>query len=117
MMITTIPRESRKEELKGKVIRKALVARQILQKGGDHVRIIDVKPDKDDPDHKRSVFIFNDDEKFQEVLAAVINDNKKERDNKIRENDQLRRDFEELKKRFEELSIMTSAVNEKIERE
>ena len=115
MMITTIPRESRKDnkvenDVKGKVIRKAQIARQLVRKGG---KIIDLKGDKFDPDGKRSVFIFEDSDDFQKIFSEVIDENRRERNG----DDQLRKDFEELKKRFDELSKMSATVNSDIAKE
>lgn len=65
------------EEVKGKVIQKGWLAALILKQGGEDVRIIDLKPDRDD--HTRTVFVFRDDDKFQKVLTDVLNADKKRR--------------------------------------
>ena len=95
-----------------KIIRKTQLARQILRKGQDRVRVVDIKPDKTDPDHKRSVLAFENSEDFQRIFAEVLEDNKKSREQHYSdENAELRREIEEMKRRFEELTKATESVN------
>lgn len=102
-------------ELKGKVIRKASIARKILEFGGNKVRIIDLKVDRDDPDRKRSVFVFEDTPDFQEVMTYVLENNKKTYSNAIEEeNKVLKNDLEELKKKFDELSNIAEKWNSSV---
>ena len=61
--------ENKEPEIKGKVIRKAQIARQLLHKGQE---IIDVKADRSDPDGKRSVFVFKDTDEFQKVFSELL---------------------------------------------
>ena len=97
----------------GKVIRRASIARAILAAGGDKVRIIDVKGDRTDPDHKRSVFIFRDDNDFQEVLGKVLEENKKAREQNYREaTEKLQKEYEELLKKYNELSPSSEVKGE-----
>ena len=83
-------------EVKGKVIRKSQLAREILAKGKDKVRIIDIKPDKADADRKRSVFVFEDTEDFQKIFSEIL-DGRKE--SKI---DTLEKEIAELKQKLSE---------------
>lgn len=101
------------EEPKGKVIRKASIARQILHKGGKDVRIIDIKMDKSDESKRRTVFVFEDTEKFQKIFADVIAENEKTRSKKNNKKTEigLQTEIDNLKKKFEELTKMTEAVN------
>ena len=46
MVIRTINQKETNNDVKGKVIRKASLTRQLLAVGGDKVRIIDVKVDR-----------------------------------------------------------------------
>lgn len=95
--------ENKEPEIKGKVIRKAQIARQLLHKGQE---IIDVKADRSDPDGKRSVFVFKDTDEFQKVFAELIDENKKNREQS--ETDNLRKQIEELNKKIAELSATTT---------
>lgn len=63
--------------VKGKVVRNARLARQILHAGGKDVWLFDVKPDRDDKN--RTVFLFEDTEKFQEIFASIIEENRRNR--------------------------------------
>ena len=89
------------EETKGKVIRKSQIARQLLQRGA---KMIDLKPDRNDPDRKRSVFVFEDDENFQKVFAEILAENKETRERRTINGDKILSELEELKKKFAELS-------------
>lgn len=109
MNIVTTTNETRwknvNESEKGKVIRKASLARQILAAGGEDVRIIDLKVDRDDPDHKRTVFVFSDNDKFQRVFASVLEENRKAREkdgNAAQQIAELNKKIEELSKKLEE---------------
>ena len=86
-----------------KVIRKVSLARQILNAGGDKVRVIDLKPDRDN--RERTVVIFRDDPDFQEVFSKVLEDNRRNRENP--ETADLKKQIEEMKKKLEALSKNT----------
>ena len=103
---TNITKDSN-NEIKGKVIRKGSLARQILRKGGEDVRIFDLKQDRENPD--RTVFIFRDDEKFQSVFSEVLEENRKQKEAASKDSEALRSELEELKKKFAELSKMNDA--------
>lgn len=62
------------EETKGKVIQRAWLANRILEEGGDDVRIIAMKQDRNNPDSM--VAVFRDDEKFQDIFKTVLRDTK-----------------------------------------
>lgn len=79
--------KTKEPEIKGKVIRNSSVARQILHVGGKDVWLFDIKPDREDPKNK-TVFVFRNDDKFQEVLSSVIK--KKEKESSETEEDLLR---------------------------
>lgn len=101
MNIVTVSRNEKDNSIKGKVIRKPEIARKILaERKNNDVRIIDIKPDKTDPDHKRSVFIFEDNEVFQETFGRVLATIKNERgtDNNSKRIEELEREIEQLKK-------------------
>lgn len=70
------------DDVRGKVIRRYNIAKQILRKGGDSVRIIDIKKDRNDPDRKSDVYVFRDDDEFQKVFAEVIEENQKARESR-----------------------------------
>ena len=92
-------------EIQGKVIRKASLARQILRAGLDKgVRIIDLKGDKEDPDHKRSVYVFENSPAFQEVFSSVLEENRKNREDQ--EKSEAQKQIDELNKQVEELKKM-----------
>lgn len=99
--------EATDNEIKGKVIRNSRVARQILAKGGKDVWLFDVKPDREH--RERTCFVFEDTEKFQNVMREVIEDNRKSRETAGEQ--KLRNELDELKKKFEELAKMTESVN------
>lgn len=58
------------EEKTSKVIRNSGVARNLLRMGCE---IIDIKPDKEDPDRKRTVFVFRKDAAFDVAMESVTN--------------------------------------------
>lgn len=91
-------------EVKGKVIRKAQIARQLLQRGA---RMIDLKPDRDDPDHKRSVYIFQQDDDFERIFSELIEENRKNR--RTNEESAMQQEIEELKRQIEVLQKSASA--------
>lgn len=84
-----------------KLVRKAALARKVLQQGGNDVRIVDIKMDNTDPDHKRSIFAFENTDKFQEIFSAVLEENRKEREEVGRSENQ--KQIDELTKQIEEL--------------
>lgn len=106
MMIRTLDNAySNKENNEiGKVIRKYSIARRLLDVGGDKVRIIDLKPDRTDPDHKRTVFVFRNDDAFQEVLGKVLEERSHEKGDR-----ELQTEIEVLKKKIDELTNLTKA--------
>lgn len=52
------------------------LARKLLRKG---YTICDIKPDRLDLDHKRSIFIFKDAEGIRDDLRSLVGDRKIER--------------------------------------
>lgn len=104
----------KKDEPKGKVIRNTMVARQILRKGADSVKVIDIKPDKTDPDRKRTVIVFEDNDTFQDILSSIIEENRKYRENREHRNSSsLQDELNDLKKKFAEFEKMTENINAK----
>lgn len=49
------------------IIFTATKCRELLKKG---YQIVDIKPDKTDPDHKRSVFVFKNEEGILEKIKS-----------------------------------------------
>ena len=95
-------------QLKAKVVRNVSLARKLLehvdQQPTNSIRVIDCKPDKSDPTHQRSVLVFEDNEKFQEVFSNVIEERRKEKDNRDSQNNKaMTKEIEDLKKRIAEL--------------
>ena len=88
--------------LKGKVIRNMTVAKRLIdkidQKPTNEIRVIGIKADRSDPEHKRSVVIFEDNDKFQEAFTEVLNDYRGSREGR---NDST--EVEDLKNRIAEL--------------
>ena len=86
-------------DIKGKVVRSQPIARRILALGGRDVWLFDIKPDRSGNGDK-TVFIFEDTDKFQEIFQQVIEERKARRE----ENDSdkkisnLEKEVEELKK-------------------
>ena len=116
MVIRTINENNnveRNDGLKGKVVRNSRIARRLL----DHIdpnptntlRIIDCKPDKSDPTHQRSVFVFEDNEKFHEVFSEVLDADKKSRSS---EEDDLRRQMAEMQRKLDELTNKNNETKE-----
>lgn len=65
-----------------KVVRKYDIAKRILGKAKERglvMQIVDIKPDKTDPDRKRSVFVFLNTPEFQDIFTEVLEENKKRR--------------------------------------
>ena len=56
------------EEKNSKIVRNPGVTRKLLKMG---CVICDVKPDKEDFDHKKSVFVFVKDEHFDKCFAEI----------------------------------------------
>lgn len=110
MQIRTL-NEKKNSELKGKVIRNMTIARKLLNRIDDEpsnsLRVIDCKPDKTDPRHQRTVLVFEDNDKFQEVFSDILSENEELRRNRVgdkedkAEIDDLKRQIEELKKLVE----------------
>jgi len=46
-------------------------ARKLLRKG---FTIVDIKPDKNDPDKKKSLFVFRNDEGIYEALSEILDE-------------------------------------------
>lgn len=98
------------DEIKGKIIRNSGIARSILQKGKKDVWLFDIKPDRENP--MRTVYLFEDTDKFQEILDNVLKEHSQKKQQKQKdENAELRREIEEMKRRFEELTKATESVN------
>lgn len=92
MEIRTIKQDATTETentLKGKVIKKSYIARQLLKEGH---RIIDIKPDIADSEKKRSVFIFEDTPEFQASLDKIMEARKRDREADFEE--RVRREVE-----------------------
>lgn len=106
MNIVTVknPYEKETDEVKGKVIRKAQIARQLLHRGA---RMIDLKPDRDDPDHKRSVYIFEQNDDFEKIFSSILDENRKVR--QTQEESAMKKEIEDLKKQLEELQKSATA--------
>lgn len=94
--------DNNNDEIKGKVIRSARLARQILERGKKSVWLFDVKPDRDNRD--RSCFIFEDTPQFQEIFGEVLEENRRNRDPQISSASKQRLD--DLSKQVEELKKM-----------
>lgn len=60
-----------------KIIFKNYISRRLIKMGN---RVIDIKPDHEDP--RRTLCVFQVDEKFQNDLSTVLNDLADERINK-----------------------------------
>lgn len=102
---------TRNNDIDGKVIRNARLARQILAEGGKDVWLFDVKPDR--TNRERSCFVFENNDKFQEVFSRVIEHNRKEREARdSQSNKELRDELEDLKKKFAELTKATTETKE-----
>ena len=69
--------EKNNDQKEVKLVRKAAIARQILRIGGKDVRIVDIKQDNTDPDHKRSIFAFENSPRFQEIFTNVLAENER----------------------------------------
>ena len=93
--------------VKGKVIRKAQIARQLLQRGA---RMIDLKPDRDDPDHKRSVYIFEQDDNFERIFSELIEENRRNRQNN--DESEMKKEIEDLKRQIEVLKQQSTIAVE-----
>ncbi len=78
MEIRTIKQDTENNEPKGKVIRKSYIAKALLHCEPRNT-IIDIKVDRDDPDKKRTVFVFEDNEKFQKDLSRILKENEEYR--------------------------------------
>lgn len=104
MNIKTLPNTFSKETedtTKGKVIRKASLARQILKVGGETVRIIDLKQDRLDRSGKRTVFVFEDSDKFREIFSKVMDENQKVRE--LSNTELMRKEIENLRNEIAEM--------------
>lgn len=96
-----------------KVIRSAKIARQLLQKGGESVRIIDVKPNK--TDSNKTVFIFRNDDNFQKCFNEVLSENQESR-NKNNFDDRVKKEVEarvkeEMEKYMAQMKEVGGSVN------
>lgn len=93
MEIKTVKQEN---ERKGKIIRNYHIARSLLKCDPQNT-IIDIKIDKEDPDRKRTVYVFEDNEKFQTDLARIL----KERE-EYRIKEEVRKEVEARLKKIRE---------------
>lgn len=95
-------------EIKGKIVRNPRLARRIMeyidQQPTNTIRIIDCKPDKSDVSHQRSVFVFEDNERFQEVFSKILEENKTKRE--VRDLSDSEKKINDLTKQVEELKKM-----------
>ena len=87
------------------MIRNCSIAREILKsarENNEKLNVLDLKPDRNDPDRKRTVIVFENNETFQKHFTKVLeeNQNKKSR-NDNSEIDELKKQIEELKKLVE----------------
>ena len=64
-------------------------------------KIIDIKGDRADPDGKRSVFVFEDSDEFQEAFSAVLEENCNKHTNP--ETADLKKRLEEMQKKLDAL--------------
>lgn len=104
MVIRTLNNTDSKPEMKIKVIRNNRLTRQILNEArerGIKLYIPDVKPDREDPDHKRCVHCFEDNDEFQEVFSAVLEKNRASRKS---EDADLRKQIADMQKKIDELT-------------
>ena len=106
MNIVTKDQFNKESEAKGKVIINQSLARQIMsyidKKPTNELRVIDIKPDKND--RNKTVTVFEDNEHFQSVLSSILENNKKKREEKKGvEVDQVNQ-IKELNKKIEELT-------------
>lgn len=81
LTINTISRTEEKD-IPGKIIRRANIANELLDKGN---KIIHLKADKMDPDRKRSVFVFFQDEKLEKDLDEIMARRRQEREESFEE--------------------------------
>lgn len=86
-----------------KVIIKSSIAKALLKRGN---KIVDIKPDKDDPDHKRSVFVFEQNEKFNNDLNEIMLEKKRSKD---AFEARVQRVVEERLKELEEKEVIDNA--------
>ena len=98
-------------DVKGKVIRNWAITNRLLDCGH---RIIHVKPDKDDPDKKKSVFVFHDTEEFQTDLARIMAEHKKT----YTEDEVNKKVEEEVNRRIQEevASRVDAAIEERLKK-
>lgn len=85
MEIRTIKQDTttvEQNEIAGKIIRKASIANQLLDKGH---RIIHLKADKMDPDHKKSVYVFEVTPEFEKDLDEIMKRRRQEREESFEE--------------------------------
>lgn len=81
LTINTISRNEEKD-IPGKIIRRANIANELLDRGN---RIIHLKADKMDPDRKRSVYVFYADEKLENDLDEIMQRRRQEREESFEE--------------------------------
>ena len=81
VQINTI-NKNQNAEIDGKVIRKAGIANELLDKGH---RIIHLKIDRLDPDKKRSVYIFAVTPEFEQDLNEIMQRRRQEREESFEE--------------------------------
>lgn len=81
LTINTINRTEEKD-IPGKIIRRANIANELLDKGN---KIIHLKADKMDPDRKRSVYVFYADEKLEKDLDEIMQRRRQEREESFEE--------------------------------
>ena len=67
--------------------------------------MIDLKPDRDDPDHKRSVYIFEQSDEFENIFSSILDENRRNR--QTTEESAMKKEIEDLKKQLEELQRST----------
>lgn len=93
------------DEAQGKVIRNCSIAREIIKAARDEnvtLNILDLKPDRNDPDRKRTVIVFENNDTFQKYFTKVLEENRNHKSRKDNaEIDDLKKQIEELKKLVE----------------
>lgn len=98
--INTIKQETETMEQAGKIVRSLRIANQLLDFGN---KIIHIKIDKQDPDEKRSVYVFELNEKFEKDMDEIMQQRRRERNDYIEE--RIEREVEErLQRRLAEMS-------------
>jgi len=89
LTINTINQNTNDETVEGKIIRKAAIANELLDKGH---RITHLKADRNDADHKRSVFVFEKTPELEKDLDEIMKRRRQDREADFEE--RVRREVE-----------------------